>query len=389
MKKLLFVCFIIVCVFQALIATALAGSDNVTNTRVGYYRHPAIYYDTIVFVAEGDLWKGSTAGGVAHRLTTHAGLESHPAISPDGRLVAFTAQYEGQTDVYVMSLAGGLPTRLTYFGRRAAVVGWTPDNKVLCATWHYSTLPSRQLITIDPSTGEHTRIPLGQAAEACYDENGQTIYFTRFPFQGSYTKRYKGGTAQNLWKFEQGQSEAVALTTDYAGMSHSPMWHKGRIYFVSDRDGTMNIWSMDNQNGGELRQETSHLGWDAKSPSLSNGKIAYQMGAALHLFDIESGVDRLIPVTLASDFDQLRENWIAEPLDYLTAAHISHDGEHVVITARGDLFVVPRKGGRLVEATHNSGIRYRSGRFLPESKSLVALSDASDELEFAAMKSVV
>ncbi|UCG61002.1 MAG: PD40 domain-containing protein [Candidatus Zixiibacteriota bacterium] len=364
-----------------LFSVSNADTNSASHTRKGYYRQPAIHNETVVFVAEGDLWKVDASGGVAQRLTSHPGLESNPAISPDGKWLAFTGQYEGVTEAYMMPLDGGLPTRLTYFGRRANAVGWTPAGKVIVTTYHYSTLPSRQLITVDPVTIEHSLIPLSQAAEGCYDENGKTLFFTRWPFQGSYTKRYKGGTAQNIWKFTEGQPEAIPLTSDYPGQSNSPMWFGGRVYFASDRDGTMNIWSMD-ENGGDLKQETSHVGWDVKSPSQSKGKIAYQIGADIHTYEISSKTDRKLPIVLASDFDQLRENWIDKPFDYVTSVHLSPDGERVVITARGALFVVPGKGGRFVEATRESGIRYRGGRFMPDGKSLLALSDATGELEF-------
>ncbi len=381
MKRLILICWATASVFAVLSSAISATANSAAETRIGYYRQPAIYGETIVFVAEGDLWKVGTGGGVAQRLTTHPGLECQPAISPDGKMLAFAARYEGVNDIFVMPVGGGLPTRLTYFGRRAEVAGWSPAGEILCVTLNYSTLPNRQLIKIDPSSQQHTLLPLSQAAQGCYDGSGKTLFFTRFPFQGAYAKRYKGGTAQNLWKFTDGQGEAIPLTADYAGTSASPMWYSGRVYFISDRDGTMNIWSMD-EKGGDLKQETSHAGWDVQSPSLSNGKIAYQLGADIHIYSINDGVDRQVSITLASDFDQMRETWIDEPLDYLTAAHLSPDGEQVVVTARGGVFVVPRKGGRLVEATHDSSIRYRSGRFMPDGKSVVALSDASGELEF-------
>ncbi len=382
MKRRLFVkAVIFVFILSAPLSSSVADSDNASHTRNGYYRQPAIFNETIVFVAEGDLWKVGISGGVAQRLTSHPGLESSPAISPDGKWLAFSGQYEGPTEAYVMPLEGGLPTRLTYFGRNALVVGWTPSGKIIITTYQYSTLPSRRLATIDPETVELSQIPLAQAAEGCYDKSGRTLFFTRFPFQGSYTKRYKGGTAQNIWKYSAGQAEAVPLTSDYPGQSNSPMWFNGRVYFVSDRDGTMNIWSMD-EDGGDLKQETSHVGWDAKSPSLSGGKIAYQLGADIYVYDITSRSDHRIPIALASDFDQLRENWIDKPTTYITSVHLSPDGDRVVITARGGLFVVPRKGGRLVEATPRSDVRYRGGRFMPDGKSLLALSDATGELEF-------
>jgi tricorn protease len=348
---------------------------------VGYYRFPALHGDTLVFCAEGDLWMVSSRGGLARRLTTHLAEESHPAISPDGQLLAFTAAYEGPREVYVMPLAGGLPRRLTYEGETAIVVGWDPRGRILYRTRKPSTLPNAMLVAVDPGTGLRETLPLAQAAEGSYDPASGTLFFTRLAAQGSHTKRYKGGTAQRIWRFAPGDSEAVLLTGDYDGTSRHPMWWNGRVYFVTDRDGTMNIWSM-NPDGGDLRQHTHHQGWDVKDPSLWEGRIAYRLGADLRLLDLRSGEDRLLEIRLPSDFDQQRERWITEPMEYLTAAHVSPDGDRLVLTARGQVFVAPVTQGRFVEATRARGVRYRRARFFPDGKTLAVLSDASGEVEW-------
>ncbi|MFN8495252.1 MAG: S41 family peptidase [Caldilineaceae bacterium] len=353
----------------------------------GYYRYPTIHHNTLVFTAEGDLWKVNRKGGLAQRLTTHHGCESHAAISPDGRTLAFSAQYEGPTEVYTMPLQGGLPTRRTYEGEIALAVGWTPDGKLLYSTEHYSTLPNRQLATIDPVTQAHCLIPLSQASDGVFTPDGSTLFFTRLPFQGSHAKRYKGGTAQNIWKFtfptpkQTSQAEAIPLTSDYAGTSKTPMWWAGRIYFASDRNGTMNLWSMD-EDGHDLRQHTFHQGWDIQSPALHQGRIVYQLGADLYVFEVATGADQKATITLASDFDQTRERWIKNPMEYLSTLHLAPAGENIVLTARGRVFVAPAKQGRLVEVTRKQGIRYRNARFMPDGKALLMLSDESGESEF-------
>jgi tricorn protease len=351
------------------------------ESTLGYYRFPAIHEDTIVFTAEGDLWIVGMGGGTARRLTTHHGTESHAAISPDGTTLAFSAEYEGPTEVYTMPLGGGLPKRRTYWGERCIVAGWTPDGMIIYSTQHYSTLPSTQLATYDPVHDEHTVIPLSQASEGVYESSGNTLFFTRFAFQGSHTKRYKGGTAQNLWKFSGTGTEAVALTGDYPGTSRSPMWWQDRVYFASDRDGTINIWSMSG-DGRDLRQHTFHKGWDVRSPSLSEGRIVYQLGADLHLYDIRAAEDRLIPIELASDFDQARNRWVEKPAEYLTDVHVSPDGDRIVLSARGRVFVAPADQGRLVEVTRDEGVRYRYARFMPNGENLLVVSDKTGELEF-------
>ena len=142
-----------------------------------------------------------------------------------------------------MPIEGGHPARHTFEGERATMVGWTPDGRVLYSTGHHSTLSNIQLGAIDLKTGQSALLPLSQANDGAYDVAGKTLFFTRLPFQGSHTKRYRGGTAQNLWKYVEGQAEATPLTADFPGTSKTPLWWKDRIYFVSDRDGTMNLWS--------------------------------------------------------------------------------------------------------------------------------------------------
>lgn len=362
----------------ALITAPLAA---LAQSPSGYYRHPSLHGDTVVFTSEGDLWRVPVSGGAAQRLTTHPGNEAHAAISPDGNKLAFSGEYEGPTDVYVMPMTGGRPRRLTFDGNSTAVVGWTPDGQVLVRTRGYSTLPQEQLMTLNPETADREILPLAQASEGTIAPETRTLFFTRFPFQGSSTKRYQGGWVQNLWRFTPGDSEATPLTSDFPGTSKNPMWWQGRLYYLSDRDGIMNLWSM-RPDGSDPRQHTRHRDYDASSASLNEGRIIYQHGADLRLYDTANSSDAAIPITLASDLDHERERWIRKPIDYLTTAHLSPTGDRLVMTARGQVFVAPAEQGRLVEVPRNSGIRYRDAVFLPDGQSLIALSDATGELEF-------
>jgi len=363
-----------------LAALALAGAGLAAG-RNGYYRFPALHNDTVVFTSEGDLWSVDIKGGLAVRLTTHPGSETNPAISPDGTTLAFSAQYEGPTEVYTMPLAGGLPVRRTFSGITSTVIGWTPDGKVLYATQKYSTLPCTQIVVLDLQKNSESVLPLSQAADGTFLPDGSTLYFTRLPFQGSYTKRYKGGTAQNLWKYVMGGAEATPLTADYPGTSKNPMIWKDRVYFISDRDGTMNLWSM-NLGGGDLKQITFHQGYDASSPSLHNGKVVYQVVADLYVYDIAAQNDRKIDISLPSDFDQMREKWVSKPLDYLTSVHLSPTGDRLALVSRGNVFVAPVGDGRWVRVSRTSGIRSRAARFLADGKGLLVLSDQTGEWEF-------
>ena len=346
--------------------------------RRGYYSSPSLHGDTIVFSSEGDLWTVSLHGGAARRLTTGAGMEDESRISPDGKTVAFSADYEGPREVYTMPIDGGLPQRRTWDGE-SEPEGWAPDGRLLIATARYSTLPEMELVLVDDHGGREI-VPLAQAAEGAYSTDGHTLYFTRWPRQRSETKRYKGGWAENIWSFD-GKNEAVALTGDYPGTSTNPMFWNGRVYFLSDRDGVMNVYSMDAQ-GHHVKKESHQHQFDVSSASLDEGRIVYATGADLWLLNLTSGKEEIIPTTLVSDFDQLRQHWVTKPAQYLTQAHISPDGSQVVLTARGEIYVMPAKTGRVVKVASESDVRYREARFLPDGKNIVALSTKSGETEF-------
>jgi len=359
----------------------MTGCFTFAESIQGYYRFPALRGDLIVFSAEGDLWTVDVSGGVARRLTTHPGEELHPALSPDGNTLAFTATYEGPAEVYTMPLEGGVPQRWTFEADASTVVGFAPDGRLLYTTRAYSTLPNPQLVSLDLKTGQSALLPLSQASDGSFDGSQRTLYFARPGFHNNNTKRYQGGTARNIWKFTEGEQEAVNLTADFAGENFAPMWWNDRLYYVCDRDGTWNIWSMDPE-GKDLKQHTTHSGWEVKSPALDQGRIVYQLGADLHLIDLNRDEDRVVPITLASDFDQLREKWVHDPMEYFTTANIHPEGESIALTARGRIFVASVGDGRLVRASYKEGVRYRDAVFMPDGQTLLALSDESGEFEF-------
>ncbi|MFC2160051.1 S41 family peptidase [Acidobacteriota bacterium] len=374
-QKRLFLCVLIIGIITAFSVQSLSASTS------GYYRFPTLRGNTLVFSAEGDLWIVDSQGGVARRLTTHPGEETYPTISADGKTLAFSATYEGPTELYTMSIEGGMPERRTYEADSSTAVGFTPDGLLMYTTRAFSTIPDPQLITIDLKTGAILRIPLHQASDGSYDDTKKSLYFARPGFHNNNTARYKGGTARNIWKFTSGAEEAQNLTADFPGENFAPMWWNGRLYYGCDRSGSWNIWSMD-PDGKDLKQHTFHVGWDVRSPNLDDGKIVYQLGADIRMVDVRNNDDKIIPITLASDFDQLRENWVDNPMSYLTSVHVHPEGKSVVLTSRGRVFVAPVGAGRLVRASFKEGVRYRDAVFMSDGKTILAVSDESGELEF-------
>ncbi len=366
--------FITACMFFATAKLNAQGFE-------GYYRYPTIHNETIVFAAEGDLWSVSLQGGLAQRLTTHHGEEFNPSISPDGKTIAFSATYEGPAEVYTMPITGGLPQRWTYQADASLVNGWTPGGELVYATRFYSTLPDYQLVKIDPATKKETRVPLHQASEASFTSNGKTVFFVRPSYHNNVTKRYKGGTARQIWKYTDGGAEAIKLTTDYTGESHHPMWWNRRVYFISDRDGTMNIWSM-NESGKDLQQHTEHEEFDVRYASIHKGHIVYRRGADIWHLDIKAGRNKKVSIRLATDLDQLREKWVDNPQQYITSVNLHPNGDKVVITSRGRVFVAPVNSGRMVQLSRKEGVRYRDAIFSADGKNIITLSDESGEFEF-------
>lgn len=370
-----------------LLTLLLFTSKDITAQGVeGFYRYPDVHENTVVFSAEGDLWKVSLNGGLAQRLTTHQEEERFPKISPDGKTIAYSASYEGPTEIYTIPINGGIPSRWTYESDYSMMNCWTPDGNVVYDTRAFSTLPDRQLVSIDLNTKTKERIPLSQASEATFDSTGNTVYFVRPADHRNVTKRYKGGTARQIWKYTKDSLEAVKITTDYVGESHHPMWYANRVYFISDRDGIMNIWSM-NENGQDLKQHTTHDHLDVREADISNGNIVYRHGADLWHYNINNDSQKKIEISLASDFDQLRERWVENPSQYITSVNPDFKGERVVITARGRVFVAPVNSGRFIEFTDKKDVRYRDARFSSDGKTIFALSDETGEFEFVQLPS--
>jgi tricorn protease len=367
-----------------LIFSLLLNPTTYSQGFEGYYRYPDVHNNTIVFSAEGDLWTVPISGGLARRLTTHLEEERFPFISPDGKTVLFSANYEGPMEIYTIPINGGLTTRWTYESDASVATTWAPNGDIVYATWAYNKKPDDQLVKINTSSKVKSFIPLDQASEASFNKDGKTVYFVRPAFHGNVTKRYKGGTARQIWRFTEGDKEAVKLTTEYLGESHHPMWYQNKIYFITDRDGMMNVWSM-NEDGSELTQITKHDKFDVRYANISNGNIVYQLGADLWLHNLASNTGNKVDIKLVSDHEQLREKWDENPSEYISNVNTNKDGSKIVITARGKVFVVPVETGRTISFSDKSNVRYRDATFSSDGKEIITLSDESGEFEFITM----
>jgi len=371
-------------VSRTILALSLVLIDQQAVAADPYFRFPAVRGDTIVFTAEGDLWRTTTAGGKATRLTTHPSSETHAAIAQDGKFVAFAASYEGAQEAYVMPIEGGLPKRITFENGGVTVLGWTAQGEVLVSTEN-STGPSKHRVVaaLDPVKLTRRVLPLADANDAVLDDTGRTVYFTRMGLSmtNDNVKSYRGGAHAQLWRFDlDAKREAEPLFKGDTANNRRAMWYQGRLYFISDAGGADNLWTS-LPDGSDRRQLTRHAEWDVRTASLGDGRIAYQLGADLRVFDIASGADSVLKATLLSDFDQQRMRRVKSPLEALTGIEVASKQERIVLTARGRVTVAGTGNARRVEIAVPEGARARGAVFSHDDKSVYAIVDTSGENE--------
>jgi hypothetical protein len=290
-------------------ARAAEGAPTAGTPPDGFYRYPSIAKGTVVFASEGDLWKVPATGGVAMRLTAYEGEEKWSAISPDGRFIAFTAQYEGNDDVYVMAVAGGEPVRLTWHPMPDQVIGWTADGKIVFRSRRDTPHNDFRIYTISPQGGIPAMVPLEPAAWISFEPGGKRIAYQKIGLETHNWKRYKGGEAEQIYI---GTTDPMSFkeATHWDGKDAFPMWAAdGRVYFVTDRWGRPNLASM-KPDGGDVKRLTTFEDYDVRWPSMGDGTIVYQHKMDIWVYDLASGKNEMLKVTLPSDRLQVRERFV-------------------------------------------------------------------------------
>jgi tricorn protease len=353
-------------------------------------RFPDIYQDKIVFVYAGDLWLVQSDGGIARRLTTHVGMELFPKFSPDGKMIAFTGQYEGNTDVYVIPSEGGEPKRLTYhpgsenmpdrFGFDDMVLGWHPDGKRILFRSLRESYNGwfQRLYLVDLKGTLPEALPLPEGGLTSFSPDGTKIAYNR-QFRNFRTwKRYKGGLAQDIWIYDL-QKNTIERITDWEGTDTSPMWYENKIYFVSDRDHTANIFCYD-LDTKKTRKITNHDEYDVKWPSLGPQSIVYENGGYLYVLDLKIEQTKKITVQIPDDRALTRSEYISVS-DYIADYNLSPDGKRALFAARGDVFTVPAEKGNTRDITNTSGAREKNCIWSPDGKWIAYISDRTGEDE--------
>ncbi|MDE0427949.1 MAG: PDZ domain-containing protein [Candidatus Poribacteria bacterium] len=341
----------------------------------GYYRFPTICQDTIVFVCEDDLWTVSINGGVARRLTSNLGAASSPCLSPDGELLAFSGREEGPSEVYVMPALGGEAKRLTYQGSNAAIVNWDPQGKHILYASGAGLAFDPWIWKISPEGGEPQRLSYGPANHIDFGDAGGVI-IGRLTREPARWKRYRGGTAGQLWVDIEGDGQFQPLSPVDSNFT-TPMWIGERLYFISDHEGVGNIYSC-LPNGEDVQRHTHQDTYYARSAQTDGTHIVYHAGADLFVYNIENNTDTRVDVDFRSPRIQRQRKFVSASR-YLREYALIPDGHALALTVRGKPFTMANWEGAALQHGERRGARYRFTKWLNDGKRLVTLSDVGGE----------
>ncbi len=344
-----------------------------------YLRYPDLCGDTIVFTAEGDLWTAPVAGGEARRLTSVAGEERFPRFSPDCGTVAFTARYDGNDDAFVMPATGGEPRRLTWHPEVDEVMGWWPDGSAVLFRSRAEDPHGRSyhLYTVPPAGGDPREVPLGWAGNLDVDPATGRWAFIRMGWEHRTWKRYRGGTAPDLWVGDPRKADFRRIST-FEGTDAFPMWHDGRIVFLSDEGGTANLWSC-GPDGSDRRRLTDQDTWDVRWPAMApDGRVVFMLAGDLAVWHPKEVATRVVPISLPSERTLARVRY-PDPLATLTWWTVSPQGDRLLLTTRGEVISVPVEPGVTLPVTRGSGARESWASFAPDGRRVVYVTDASGE----------
>jgi tricorn protease len=339
--------------------------------------HPTISATQIVFVYAGDLWSVPRAGGVATRLTAGVGTASLPVFSPDGSEIAFTGEYDGNADVYVIAASGGTPRRLTYHPAADNVIGWTRDGKsVLFASERNSYSFFNRLYTVSRDGGFPTELPLPGGAEGSYSPDGKEIAYVPLDHAFEIWKRYRGGRSSKVWIAKLADSSVTAIPRENTN-DFNPMWVDERVFFISDRAGAMSLFSYDTKTKS-VAVALKNDGLDFKYASAGPGAIAIEQFGAIWLYDLKSGAAHKVEIRISGDLPQLRTRY-ENVGNRIRNADISPTGLRAVFEARGEILTVPAERGDIRNLTNTPGADERYPAWSPDGKSIAYFSDQSGE----------
>jgi tricorn protease len=361
-----------------LLAASAPILSAVSNDKPLLLRHPTISRTQIVFSFANDLWSVGREGGDAIRLTTGVGAESEPVFSPDGSQIAFTGEYDGNVDVFVIPASGGTPKRLTYHPGADHVVGWTPDGKqVIFASGRSSYSNFSRLFTVPAGGGFETQLPLDRAVYGSYSPDGAKLAYVPTDQWQPAWKRYQGGQTRPIWIATLTDSSVVKIPRNNSN-DFNPMWVGETIYFLSDRNGAVTLFSYDTKSK-HVGEVIKNDGLDFKTASAGPDAIVYEQFGALHVYDLKTHKPHAIDVKLAGDLAEIRPHFRKLAGNEVRAAAVSPTGARAVFVAHGEILTVPAEKGDIRNLTNTVAVEERDPAWSPDGKSIAYFSDASGE----------
>lgn len=378
---------------KILLAMAVAASSSLAALSQGearLLRFPATNGHEVAFSYAGDIYTVPVTGGTARRLTSHKGYEAFARFSPDGRQLAFTGQYDGNTEVYVMPAAGGEPRRVTVtasnprddwgdrMGPNNITMTWTPDGRGIVYRNRTGDGFVGRLWVAPLDGGMPEALPLPEGGFCSYSPDGKRLAYNRVFREFRTWKYYRGGMADDIWIWDK-EAGKVTQVTDNVAQDICPMWIGDEIYFISDRDMRMNIFCY-NTVSGTTTKVTDYDDYDVKFPSCGGGMIVYEHGGWLYTLDPVTKQSRKVTVMLDGENLQARTER-RQVSDQLTSASLNADGTRLAVTARGDVFTVPATPGVTRNLTRSSGVHDREAKYSPDGKQIAYISDATGETE--------
>ncbi|MCB9895699.1 MAG: PD40 domain-containing protein [Planctomycetes bacterium] len=355
-------------------------ATSVTNARM--LRFPDVSATRIAFVYAGDIWVVPKEGGDARRLSTAAGEEYKPKFSPDGERIAFSGNYDGNTDLYVIPADGGIVERVTHHPASDLMIDWSPDGKSLLYSTGATSPTGRysELYTVSAEGGLPNKLPVPWGDNGSLSPDGKRIAYTPWSRDFRTWKRYRGGMASRMWMFDLESLNATEISNGPSNFSN-PMWYGDKVYYLGDECEACrsNIFEYDVKTG-KSRQITQFNDFDVRFPSLGNGEIVFEHGGGLKLLDLKSGNVREVPVKVVTDGATLRPK-VVNVGGEADNGTISPSGERAAFEARGEIFTVPAEHGVTRNITLSSGVAERYPAWSPDGKSIACFSDGSGEYE--------